>query len=855
MNALKRFSKWYISFADSFKYLILLLAIGVGYLAVDYAFFSGNLKINSDLSVLLPDSTPSVKALKESNARFGATDKFMIAIQAKSPQLVADLQDSIQADMRKQWGDILISSQTQRDNTFFKDKALLYLPVHHLERVRDNLVQLQQEMGTQGPLVVDLLSDLDQTAGKPKPKKELVWFDADIPQELGLPDEAAEAFTAFFEEDQKATNVEKKEAFNPKGILPPHLKNRLIGQHETEKTINGIIVAKLTEPSTNLNFTEDILNRSEKLLSKYRKQYAQEDVYFSVEGTYEGLKDVDDMKKDSQTSLFVSVGLILLLLFFFFRSFKAPILLVVQVGYACILMMAFTAWIYGQLNPFTLFVAAIILGMGIDFSIHMIGTAQRYLYEFKDLKRALEETLVHLIKPMVLAGVTTIGGLLALLVADFKGFYEFGVIASAGILFSVVIAILGLPVLILAVGGLPAMQPVSFFPKSWDDARIFAFLKRSIRVVAVLSLVSLILLPFAEFEHDFRNLRSVKKKSSTTSDQPRMRTGVAESSKRKSSQPVAILGDNPAELDKLYDTLMVRLHSEKDPYLRSFLTLKSFVPPEDLQEERLEIIEEIRDLINARVFDKADSDKKEMVASLRKMAIVEDVFEPNEIPEWALNLLKEKDGSYGKIGFVYGSYQSWNALDVGKFQDNYSQWNFGGKDLRAFSSSFIFSDVIRAVKNDSVKMAVFISLILVLILTLSLRKPKLIGISVIALAMGALWTMGLMGLVNLGLDLGKIGIYNVIVIPTLLGVGIDATIHLLVSYLDQPSKDLKRLYDTTGRLVLASSLTTAAGFVGVLFIQHRGMRTIGELAVIGIAASLLAALIITPYLSKKWLDK
>jgi hypothetical protein len=55
--------------------------------------------------------------------------------------------------------------------------------------------------------------------------------------------------------------------------------------------------------------------------------------------------------------------------------------------------------------------------------------------------------------------------------------------------------------------------------------------------------------------------------------------------------------------------------------------------------------------------------------------------------------------------------------------------------------------------------------------------------------------------------------------------------------------------------VLASSLTTAAGFVGVLFIQHRGMRTIGELAVIGIAASLLAALIITPYLSKKWLDK
>ena len=91
------------------------------------------LKLDADLSHLLPENTPSVKALEESYQRFGSTDRFMIAIQSEDVHLVAALQDSISEYIHKNWQGDFVSTQVDNDNKFFKDNALLYLPVKYLE--------------------------------------------------------------------------------------------------------------------------------------------------------------------------------------------------------------------------------------------------------------------------------------------------------------------------------------------------------------------------------------------------------------------------------------------------------------------------------------------------------------------------------------------------------------------------------------------------------------------------------------------------------------------------------------------------------------------------------------------------
>ena len=869
-SPIERFSNWYIPLICRHKYKALAFYLVLAVLFAIPILFKPGLKLDADLSHLLPENTPSVKALEESYERFGSTDRFMIAIQSEDVEIVVAMQDSISEYIRKNWQGDFVSTQVDNDNQFFKDNALLYLPVKHLERIRDNLEDLQLEIGRKnGPLVVDLLDDAPAagdsavsapSAGEDVAKKERVWFDANLPQELGLPDEAAGAFDAFFKKN-KADSAEVKEAeteeWDKKKPVPAKYRTRLIGSPEPDSTgkilFNGVVNAKLIKPSTDYEFVTHILARTDSLLAYFNGKTYPVPTRFTVEGTYEGLKEVDEVANDSIFSFGISLVLIIFLTIFFFRSVKGPILVVSSVLYACLPTLAFTALFYGKLNPFTVFVASIILGIGIDYSIHILGTSQKLMHKHATLEEVLEAAQRKMLKPFILASFTTIAAFLTLLAAHFRGFYEFGVVASMGVLFSMLTSVLFLPVLVKCMGGIPKAPDNTLLPRSWDESKILRFFKYVAFAGFALGAVSLWFAQDVDFEHNLRNLRrvaTVKKQ-----DDNHIATGVTRMNNRATSTPAAVMGSKPEQLDMLYDTLMVRLHVEKDSTLRSFLTLKTFVPSADSQKARLEIIEEIRDLVEARVFDRAEGDDSVNIATLRKLASVENVFTAEDIPEWALDLLREKDGSYGKIGFIYGSFPSWDAHALQNFQDRYGHWNFDGEDLRVFSSQFILSDVIDSVKKDSFRLAFVIILVIFGTLVISFRKPKLFLAGCISFGMGTLLTLGLLGVLTDLFEFGKISIYNVIVIPMALGIGIDATIHMITSWMSDKNMTLRQLMDTTGRNVMASSTTTIAGFVGFLFTTHRGLKGIGDLACISIAMFLITSIVFCMFLCGSWLKK
>jgi predicted RND superfamily exporter protein len=868
-SLIERFSNWYIPLICKHQYKALAFYLVLAVLFAIPILFKPGLKLDADLSHLLPEGTPSVKALEESYQRFGSTDKFMIAIQSEDMDLVVALQDSVTEYIHKNWQGDFVSTQVDNENQFFKDNALLYLPVKHLENIRDNLEDLQLEIGRKnGPLVVDLLGESStDSASATTPKKERVWFDENLPQELGLPDEAVSAFDAFFKKgnsdsslmtQDEAKNLSDDDEWNPKSTIPSALKNRLIGSPRPDSTgkilFNGVVNAKLIKPSTDYEFVTHILARTDSLLAYFSSKKYPVPTRFTVEGTYEGLKEVDEVANDSVFSFAISLVLIIFLTIFFFRSVKGPILVVSSVLYACLPTLAFTALFYGKLNPFTVFVASIILGIGIDYSIHILGTSQKLMHKYATLEEVLEAAQRKMLKPFILASFTTIAAFLTLLAAHFRGFYEFGVVASMGVLFSMLTSVLFLPVLVKCMGGIPKAPDNTLLPRSWDEAKILRFFKYVAFAGFALGAVSLWFAQDVDFEHNLRNLRRVSTNTKVASN--KISTKVTRATgKAVTSTPAAVMGSKPEQLDKLYDTLMVRLHVEHDSTLGSFLTLKSFVPPQDSQKQRLEVIEEIRDLAEARVFDRAEGDDSVNVANLRKLSAVENTFTAEDVPSWTLDLLREKDGSYGKIGFIYGDFPSWDAHALHRFQERYGHWNFDGEELRTFSSQFILSDVIDSVKKDSFRLALVIILVIFGTLVISFRKPKLFLAGCISFGMGTLLTLGLLGFLTDMFEFGKISIYNVIVIPMALGIGIDATIHMITSWMSDKNLTLRLLMDTTGRNVMASSTTTIAGFVGFLFTTHRGLKGIGDLACISIAMFLITSVVFTMYLCGTWLKK
>jgi predicted RND superfamily exporter protein len=89
---------------------------------------------------------------------------------------------------------------------------------------------------------------------------------------------------------------------------------------------------------------------------------------------------------------------------------------------------------------------------------------------------------------------------------------------------------------------------------------------------------------------------------------------------------------------------------------------------------------------------------------------------------------------------------------------------------------------------------------------------------------------------------------NVIIIPLLLGMGIDSGIHMVHRVRAGELPDGNLLRTGTARAVLLSALTTMASFGTLAFSSHAGIASLGQLLTLGIALVLLCNLVVLPSL-------
>jgi hopanoid biosynthesis associated RND transporter like protein HpnN len=91
---------------------------------------------------------------------------------------------------------------------------------------------------------------------------------------------------------------------------------------------------------------------------------------------------------------------------------------------------------------------------------------------------------------------------------------------------------------------------------------------------------------------------------------------------------------------------------------------------------------------------------------------------------------------------------------------------------------------------------------------------------------------------------------NVIVIPLLLGMGVDTGIHLVHRYRIEKLPDGNLLHTSTAGAVVLSSLTTAASFGTLGLSSHLGMASLGRLLTLGITLILVCNLVVLPALAR-----
>jgi predicted RND superfamily exporter protein len=84
------------------------------------------------------------------------------------------------------------------------------------------------------------------------------------------------------------------------------------------------------------------------------------------------------------------------------------------------------------------------------------------------------------------------------------------------------------------------------------------------------------------------------------------------------------------------------------------------------------------------------------------------------------------------------------------------------------------------------------------------------------------------------------------ILPLIIGIGIDSSIHLLHRLRGEKSKSVREAVTHTGKAILLTTLTTLLGFGSLAFINHPGMANLGVTVALGMTISLITTLVFIP---------
>jgi hopanoid biosynthesis associated RND transporter like protein HpnN len=156
----------------------------------------------------------------------------------------------------------------------------------------------------------------------------------------------------------------------------------------------------------------------------------------------------------------------------------------------------------------------------------------------------------------------------------------------------------------------------------------------------------------------------------------------------------------------------------------------------------------------------------------------------------------------------------------------------------------------RAVVRSFLQALVSATLAIGLLLWLLWRRLGDMMLVIVPLALAALLTTATAGILGIPFNFA-----NVVVIPLLLGIGVDSGIHLVhrhrvtIETRGAPEAPERELLETsTAQAVLFSALTTMASFGSMAFASHPGFASLGQLLLIGVTYTLLANLVLLPAL-------
>jgi predicted RND superfamily exporter protein len=763
------------------------------------AVVASGLRVRGDLEDLFPEDTPAVQLARQTRETLGNTSELRVLIGSPDRALNREVGRAVADALAARPADVA-RVEFERDVSFFEREALLYLPLAELSkletRVSDAIGKaVKSDLG---------LDDFDEepAAKAPAPKVERLPDLDELKREHGL-----QNFGPFLETaDGEVLAVKAFPTFKP-------------ADAERTRVLNAAIL---------------------EVLEAQRARHPDRKLAWVMDGDYSQFTAaVRQIKDDAVTSGLWSLAFIIAVVIAHFRRVRAVFAVALVLVVANVWTLAFAAVTVGYLNLVTSVIVAILNGLGVDYAIHGMSRIREEHSPGKTPAEARADGLVGLARPVFNAMLTTAVTLWALMVFDFRGFSQLGLIAGAGVVFALIAFYLVHPVFAAAIDRLrpervtaPHAPALSAAASPRHPRLGWGLIAAVLAATGGLTVTAL----NVEFDADMGKFRVTEGGAEHA-----LKTRYKEVEKRGAS-PALVITEHLEETRRVHRWLSD--NRAAFPVLDDVVSVFSFVP--DQQAEKLAIVAEIKRKLDNK-YAALEGDAKADADRLRPYLTPTGVA-PEALPAWVKARFTDAHGRFGRYVLLNARGSKANALVAGEIQSQIGTFTLPeasppaasagasaevlpSRTFHASATYFVSAEAYRVVRAEG-PLAVLFGLIAVLVVVLvDYRRPRELVMILTPIAAGFVLMLGFMGLADLHLDL-----FNVIVLPQIFGIGIDTGTHL-AHRLREGGPHLRANLIATAEAAGISSLLAVLGFASLIAVENRGLQSIGWVAVIGITTA------------------
>ena len=802
---------------------------------------AARLRFDTEFLDLLPRDSPQMRTFRRALDEFGSLDYLLIAVRLPE-EAVLDPYEGFVDDLGERLGrrQMIERVQYRFGNLdemagIFLPRAVLFLDAAErqalLERLADEslvqrarelrrLVETPQAMALEGLLKLDPLGLVE------------VVLDRLTSSRSGLSLDWASGY--MLSQDHRMLLVLAKPEHSPEDLD----RNRLLVD-----AVEADVAAALAGWD-DLTFGQDLPPPDVALGGRY----------------VIALGDDHLIRRDVITNVVTSMAGVLALFLFAFRRFGPLIYAFVPLSTGLILTFGFTYLVFGELNAATGAVAALLIGLGIDFVIVSYG---RFVEE-RQAGSTLEKGLARMSgwsgRAVIVGGVTSAATFYAFTITDFTGLRQMGLLTGTGILLCMVAVVVLLPAMLAA--GEDRHSRRRTFPRLYLHGLFSGGLirrciehPRPVLVVGLaLTAVAAVLCTGLRFDDTVQAMRPAGNPGVAVRDEVGRHFGT-------SFDQMMLLIEAP-DLEEVLELAERAIGRGRELVARGDLIgvdgVTAILPPLSRQRQALSWLEENRAMVDGErvraAFTAALAAEGLRAApfapGLDLFAAATGRVEPVTVDELRQSepvrrlldrYLRRGEDGWTTVVYLYPPPGKWrrepppSAIRLAE--------ELGPRAaLTGFNS---VSSFFRGLVLRDAKLAAIVGLVLVaFLLWLDYRHLADTLMSLAPLAVGIVWMLGAMVALDISMNF-----MNIFVSTMIIGIGVDYGVHMIHRHRESRGAGVEQRLEglvETGKAIALAAMSTMIGFGSLSLSHYPGLRSMGLVAILGALTTSVVAITVLP---------